>query len=884
MPNSHAKTATLTMQGTCTRYQPTGYLSHYLTNRLAEEPSLNQSETLSFLVACMKKPRLPESLPISTDAMNALIEKCPAFKTTTTHISTDGDSEVILSDPLNTRLIEGPDFFGRLVYKKIAEGTASLLGSILEGRNNLNIQGHSRGGIEALLIAHELDRIKQTLRNNNTIDATDLYAILCNSPISQIKKELEQLLDPIKADSDTLNAIATAFRDTKTNNNIRVNLCLADPVPGNGVAYQHYMDWHDARYFTIPPIVRHAQITLCENEDSAGFDPVLPIVQDKTFTTLTACRIPGHHGTLMGNPLGNNGETLASLGVAEGTAADVQIVTLYEHYDFLEANGASFMAQRNKSYPLTEIYNTYYHANKKERASLRLNAYDRIKANQHVYSALNSTVYSWHTTFSYPYAQPSNTRQVMHDGIISGLTTLIPFQSDHFVNAQHVKLFLMVHLGIESSHSLPLQIVTLLTGLDNPVEQTRLIHALGEQGENLAIVQDSIQATVSKFIQLYLENNLDSETKRQTLFAINKALSLTIVPLGTPDDEPVETQTLTIPEQLKAQLKNHLHDYLLDMIKKQIDAHLRDLTSMVLSMQTRDESVAENKFFHNSLLKYQQFKTFKVHLSDLQQTITECPLKKALSREMAKLQMACDSTVLFCAQAIQANELSLASLVPKEAELSEDELAFTTQLQPLLDGLSGIAQQCRKSAGKEQQTIARQAEMLFDQNRQLQFHRRTHTQDHEIIRQQTNKIEELLSEKQSNAQQIGAIYDTLQKYGDTINDQSAANQDLRGRLYRANEIIGGHRQHLEQAQEHSHFLGMSGISLQIVSGFMAVLGATAVTLAIAALIAGMVSVAPAAIGITIGVTLTTIGMFGVSSGAKGNAYAEAHHTFFPNMV
>ena len=79
-------------------------------------------------------------------------------------------------------LIEGPDTAATAVYHRIAKAVMEALNAIMRGDETINIAGHSRGCVESILVAQELDRIKKSLHAaQKPLSRDTLLKLICNS-------------------------------------------------------------------------------------------------------------------------------------------------------------------------------------------------------------------------------------------------------------------------------------------------------------------------------------------------------------------------------------------------------------------------------------------------------------------------------------------------------------------------------------------------------------------------------------------------------------------------------------------------------------------------------------------------------------------------------
>lgn len=121
----------LTLLGTDTKY----------ANKT--EGSKVRVETLSFM----------HDAAIGEDITNNVIEHKYS------QISRNGATAAGVNGSLTKAIIDGPSTTGGNVYEKIGEATLAILDQIAQGQTTINIQAHSRGACEAIIVAHEIQRL-----------------------------------------------------------------------------------------------------------------------------------------------------------------------------------------------------------------------------------------------------------------------------------------------------------------------------------------------------------------------------------------------------------------------------------------------------------------------------------------------------------------------------------------------------------------------------------------------------------------------------------------------------------------------------------------------------------------------------------------------------
>lgn len=302
---------TLCMLGTDTNYTPELKQEKKSSSQTAAVADYPKGETLSIISSLIKsnevKIDLQSSVPYKSDAVT---------------------------------VITGPDTLGRNVGEKIGLGLAEILLAIARGKQPINIIAHSRGAVESVLIAHELQAVCNRINNCDSID--DLVGHLKEQQTTRYKsKPINNTPDIIDSLRKQLNVIPQQqhqqwFKSLQGNiSATSVNFFGIDPVPGDALG----ITWYDERYFTLPAIVKNSQILYYENERSDwGFTPAYVEAEDPEIQQLKHDSIPGHHGT---GSAGNNASQQKK--VLDGRTTHVQKLMIFKLLDFLNQNGVRFI-------------------------------------------------------------------------------------------------------------------------------------------------------------------------------------------------------------------------------------------------------------------------------------------------------------------------------------------------------------------------------------------------------------------------------------------------------------------------------------------------------------------------------------------------------------
>lgn len=658
---------TLTLLGTDTSFKPNAYI-----------PEIPSGETLSFIASRIDSTN--DHAPITGTDDEDDEEACIVDENKEPSAIKGMAPAYVRDDVL---VINGPDTAGTNVYDKVSEGLCALLDPIARGESVLNIIAHSRGAVESILVAHELERIQTALRKNPGIDSVEaIITVICDSTEPKTKAKLMQLLEPLKnpGNIDHLKQIRDTFCDEE--NPLEVNIFALDPVPGEFVAFSNAVrlfGWNDSRYFTIPSIVKDYRQIVLENERSRGFRGIIPKVADPEKTRFTLLNMPGHHGTASGNPFSQQLERLG------GDASHVQLATIYQLHDFLSAHDVAFLSlDDDDGYFLDDCYKEYNNASVAKRASIRKDNYDLILKNKAAYQAFDNTSYV--TTQEHGVSRSIlggyvNDRIVYyHNATETHLSSVLSFKTDGFVNAEHALLALNLAIhGEDETAANQLIGFTQCFNSAHP-DQEALVALLdpdthSNKPELLNHIHQSLEALVEQVVQTYLRNNLTEE---------EKALIETAV-----------TNIVCFHELDKVFLKNvkrRLMNKLRDVIKSQVDSQYDDLTALVLRLdaEPEDEEITpdDDDFLYDgehmvyrAFEKYQQFNLFKRHLDDLLALGFEKGDYPIFYKQSQRLKLYAEAVQFYCAKAMVKNEIAL-----PEALI---DYSFGREVQALVNGMLG---------------------------------------------------------------------------------------------------------------------------------------------------------------------------------------------------
>jgi hypothetical protein len=209
-------------------------------------------------------------------------------------------------------IVDGPETHFDLSHKRLlwhnsnrvaSHSVGLMLADISKGVSIINIAAHSRGGIEALIICFELDRIQQQLKNvaRNAGESDGEFAaririIIAQSTMRSTKSILEHEMSNL--DNQSIIRIVDNIPAVKT------NLCLLDQVPGNmGIKFSRWQDPricpYGSKHFKVAAICKELTTFFAQDERTHGFDPAI-LGLECAETRLRIDTFLGHHGTASG--------------------------------------------------------------------------------------------------------------------------------------------------------------------------------------------------------------------------------------------------------------------------------------------------------------------------------------------------------------------------------------------------------------------------------------------------------------------------------------------------------------------------------------------------------------------------------------------------------
>lgn len=421
-------------------------------------------------------------------------------------------------------VVNGADTLGTKIGDRLAKALMLALGALAEGKTNLNISGFSRGGVEAIVLTHELARVRDALANDLRqdqsqrrtlaeiiIDSNSVPGLTLRKNSSYTRESLEALVAKgANVDDDDLKQ---ALLDNL--NKLQVNLFVLDPVPGGNLGKVIRIGWQEDTFYTLPEFVVKKQEFVQKHETSNCFKPIIPLGMPYEV-------IPGCHGTGDGNQFDHNGYPVSD-DVPAKDLSGVQDLVLRRWIDFTFPDKKPLENAIELAHPeLDAIVNAYLPATQSERNNQLLENYQKIQEN---YPA-----FEWLATRNYTgLGRYMAERQVhFHQRGNTPITDLdMHGDGKTFLNLQHVKLWMADKLAVSDffGKSLVEQVQWIKNNIEaafktedlsqSVMEQTLMVSRLLQDESNHSLVKESLSYLVNTVSQTYLRNHLSIDERQQ---------------------------------------------------------------------------------------------------------------------------------------------------------------------------------------------------------------------------------------------------------------------------------------------------------------------------------------------------------------------------------
>ncbi|AOW51412.1 TPA: hypothetical protein JBB06_12580 [Legionella pneumophila subsp. pneumophila] len=536
---------------------------------------------------------------------------------------------------LKIAVVDGPDTMGKEVGDRIARGVASILEAISRGETKISIMAHSRGAVEAILVAHELERIQENFkRDKNSPD-------LRNSECGLTKTAMEAQKDTYE--SLNLEGIA------KNINNVELSIFNIDPVPG-GDFLGAPVGWKDDRFFRVPKIVKEYEQCVYENERTRCFKAIVPKC-DSSDTKFNLFSLPGHHGTGSGNLKDQQQHPVDMEGKTTEHAQQLMIIKLI---DFLTRNEVAIKPGQDRTQeqldndPLYKLIQPLIDeegkSKKEELKAIYLTLYQEIINNKAAYERFNKTSYpvlGQEQSIQRVFGSYRDDRIILHqaykDAFLSDVLPHLP--GGHFVNYDHARLTINQELGLKDGlplnevidktvdrlgeimkHSSKLNMLKKGDGEANDLSQSVLddncAHAIqSETGFNILV--DSLEGVIGEVGNIYCHDKHKSmgEEEREALFhSVKRAID------SFKNDELEDNELAkTVREKINTTVKSILTDKInrlnqdADILSKKQGHNLSEVINTAFTDLLKSPSLNDYEYED----KLNEFRDFNNHIISL---------------------------------------------------------------------------------------------------------------------------------------------------------------------------------------------------------------------------------------------------------------------------
>lgn len=635
------------------------------------------------------------------------------------------DNPLSFSTP-SVDVVNGPTTLGSEVGQRIAQGVLLILKAVAEGKRNIQISGHSRGAVESILIAHELERIKTQLSESPSLS---LREILANTECQLTKRAFNKYGDA-QTTIDFRNNLCDAL------NNTNINLFLIDPVPGGRVLIPG-TEWRDERFYVRPPC-NNVELLIARDERTAPFTPIIP-------HEITPLIIPGHHGTASGIQCSQQRAALP-LELISLNTSDAQKLLVHKMLGFFNDNTQLFNYRpidalsmsssfvhideqdiRLEHPELDKITDGFiYEEVAAERQKQRLALYDEIFRNNAAYAHFRTTSYS------HPFlgnAQSETGTRLVHyrNNQMTALDTVVAGLNGHFVNREHAHLYLHEAIGfdfnereglVESMGTLGDALSNLFVEYTSSDKNHHRTQELFNDPATRANTFSALSVFIDRISQHYLRNHLDVQVKTALLKAIRDTFAL----VETFRKEPGAGITSIVDDcmaMLQIGIKNTAdthHSNLSDQLNA-----LRNRTKhFIASSKDIEDTYREfkRKIFLDPNLNRQHALSIDKFIQDIEESgpITIEHIKQIFVQRLPELSADAAQIVLTHATNSEG-ALNLFNLINSETQNEEDILLqlniLKNNIMDLHDGYNTVTRLAARGLGFTQKSLEQQREEVI---------------------------------------------------------------------------------------------------------------------------------------------------------------------------
>ncbi len=422
---------------------------------------------------------------------------------------------------LSVDLLNGPSALGSEVGLRIAQSIFLVLHAVLRGKLTLQIVGHSRGAVQALLLLHEIQRVTTALRDT---PATPLRTILLDTPCDYTRAAITRFF-PVSPDPTETSAQRSQLLDCLSK--LVMNSFLIDPVPGETdvTLIGSHFSWRDKRIHQAPP-GRHHELILCRDERSLGFYPVLP-------EGMRPLIMPGHHGTPSGNRFTQTLDDLQE-GFSRFDTGTVQNLTLVKLLHFIDHTTPlcrpPFPNIHLAHTELDRITNDYLTTDSRVRNDLLLRHYQSVLESNPAYLEFSKTSYAPRLlTYYGRFTAEDGHRLIRQAAGYCSMSRLI--HHNPFVNDEHIQLLISKYIPSLKEWSdqpdrqvavISQQLIEMIDALSSHrSEASPPLKTIIENTEGRSIYIHSFSLAIEEICQAYLQHPLHEEGKARLIAIIS---------------------------------------------------------------------------------------------------------------------------------------------------------------------------------------------------------------------------------------------------------------------------------------------------------------------------------------------------------------------------
>ncbi|MFI4919120.1 MAG: hypothetical protein ACHP65_06155 [Legionellales bacterium] len=500
-------------------------------------------------------------------------------------------------------VINGTDTPGFEVGDRLAKTLMLALAAVATGKTALCVSGFSRGGVAAIVLMHELKRIRDGLRADlkiqNPAQARSLASIIADSHSVPSAMTPASLRNPSYTRSalNTLIPNKLAEKDDKVLKEkllvqleqLQVKLFVLDPVPGGNIGVVGPLTllpigWQEDSFYNLPDFVIKKQALIQQHETSNCFKPIIPI--DMPFEI-----IPGCHGTGDGNPCADNGLPVPEHFVKRDLTG-VQDLVVRRWLEFMFPDRMPHVAINLGHAALDAVSVAYLRANKSARSKQLLDNYKAIQE--------NFLAFEWLSTQNYAYLRRHMSERRVHYHQ-RGNTSIEDLNAHgdgkNFLNLQHVELWMAKTLEDSkfSEKSLAEQVNWLKTNIQSAFKATEVkgegpqetvVKSLIANPAHHDLLRGALSLMINTITQTYMRHDLSKQEQSECMNCVQTTLQ-------TLDEAALLPSLTAVHKKLALSIKKTIHLDLTQTMLRHQNSLLSLAQDLLLDAENIDPAGAE---------------------------------------------------------------------------------------------------------------------------------------------------------------------------------------------------------------------------------------------------------------------------------------------------